>query len=96
MKIVNATILKYFLYLLRILILLPRNRGILYKQFPQNGRSADNAVAEQMERMVDLLKREIEYPAPQDSFSMASGTAAATGMDGTTFLWSERLTRYCI
>ena len=92
MKIANATILKYFLYLLRILILLPRNRGILYKRFPQNGRSADNAVAEQMERMVDLLKRE---PAPQDSFSMASGTAAATGMDGTTFLWSKRLTRYC-
>ena len=53
-------------------------------------------MAEQMERMVDLLKREIEYPAPQDSFSIASGTAAATGMDGTTFLWSERLTRYCI
>lgn len=50
-------------------------------------------MAEQMERMVDLLKRE---PAPQDSFSMASGTAAATGMDGTTFLWSKRLTRYCI
>lgn len=53
-------------------------------------------MAEQMERMVDLLKREIEYPAPQDSFSMASGTAAATRMDGTTLLWSKRLTRYCI
>ena len=37
----------------------------------------DDDVAEKMDQMVDLLKREVEYPDPQDSFGMSAGTAAA-------------------
>lgn len=34
-------------------------------------------VAGQMDRMIELLKKEIEYPSPQDSFSISAGTAVA-------------------
>ena len=45
----------------------------------------DDAVAEQMDRMVELLKREVEYPGPQDNFSISAGTAAAP-RDGQSYL----------
>lgn len=45
----------------------------------------DDNVAERMDQMVELLKKEIEYPTPQDNFSISAGTAA-TPRDGQSYL----------
>ena len=42
-------------------------------------------VAGQMDRMVELLKKEIEYPTSQDSFGVSAGTAMAP-RDGQNYL----------
>lgn len=39
----------------------------------------------QMDRMIELLKKEIEYPSPQDTFSISAGTAM-TPQNGKTYL----------
>ena len=38
-----------------------------------------------MDRMVELLKKEIEYPTSQDSFGVSAGTAMAP-RDGQNYL----------